>query len=45
MKLHDDVLSVVIEHQSAGRVDVRDVGAVITITTQPQGKTLTAGDA
>lgn len=41
---HDDVATWSIEASSAGQVDVRDVGAVITITTQPQGKTLTAGD-
>lgn len=42
---HDDVATWSIEASSAGQVDVRDVGAVITITTQPQNRTLTVGDA
>lgn len=42
---HDDVATWSIEASSAGQVDVRDVGAVITITTQPQSRTLTVGDA
>ncbi|EPJ4168857.1 phage tail tube protein [Citrobacter freundii] len=42
---HDDVATWSIEASSAGNVDVRDVGAVITITTQPQNRTLTVGDA
>ena len=33
-----------VEASSAGQVDVRDVGATITITTQPQNRTLTVGD-
>lgn len=41
---HDDVATWSIEASSAGQVDVRDVGAVITITTQPQNRTLTVGD-
>ncbi|HCD1474545.1 TPA: hypothetical protein NBH37_005048 [Enterobacter hormaechei] len=32
---HDDVATWSIEASSAGQVDVRDVGAVIAITTQP----------
>lgn len=42
---HDDVATWSIEASSAGSVDVRDVGAVITITAQPQNRTLTVGDA
>ncbi|RYA93135.1 immunoglobulin domain-containing protein, partial [Enterobacter cloacae complex sp. 742-ADZ3-9B] len=42
---HDDVATWSVEASSAGQVDVRDVGAVITITTQPQNRTLTVGDA
>lgn len=42
---HDDVATWSIEASSAGQVDVRDVGAVITINTQPQNRTLTVGDA
>ncbi|WP_080473070.1 immunoglobulin domain-containing protein, partial [Enterobacter hormaechei] len=42
---HDDVATWSIEASSAGQVDVRDVGAVITITAQPQNRTLTVGDA
>lgn len=42
---YDDVATWSIEASSAGQVDVRDVGAVITITTQPQNRTLTVGDA
>ena len=42
---HDDVATWSIEASSAGSVDVRDVGAVITITGQPQNRTLTVGDA
>ncbi|EGS2802321.1 hypothetical protein I8L19_002512 [Salmonella enterica] len=42
---HDDVATWSIEASSAGSVDVRDVGAVITITVQPQNRTLTVGDA
>ncbi len=41
---HDDVATWSIEASSAGQVDVRDVGAVITITTQPQNRTLAVGD-
>lgn len=41
---HDDVATWSIEAASAGKVDVRDVGAVITITTQPQSRTLSVGD-
>ncbi|WP_063259401.1 phage tail tube protein, partial [Enterobacter hormaechei] len=41
---HDDVATWSIEASSAGQVDVRDVGATITITTQPQNRTLTVGD-
>ncbi|HED1841696.1 TPA: immunoglobulin domain-containing protein [Citrobacter koseri] len=41
---HDDVATWSIEASSAGSVDVRDVGAVITITAQPQNRTLTVGD-
>lgn len=41
---HDDVATWSIEASSAGQVDVRDVGAVITITTQPQNRTLTVGN-
>ena len=40
---HDDVATWSIEASSAGQVDVRDVGAVITITTQPQNRTITTG--
>ncbi|NDJ59451.1 hypothetical protein GWD52_21190 [Enterobacteriaceae bacterium 4M9] len=40
---HDDVATWSIDASSAGRVDVRDVGAQITITTQPQGKSLATG--
>ena len=42
---HDDVATWSIEASSAGSVDVRDVGAAITITAQPQNRTLTVGDA
>lgn len=42
---HDDVATWSIEASSAGSVDVRDVGSVITITAQPQNRTLTVGDA
>lgn len=42
---HDDVATWSIEASSAGSVDVRDVGVVITITAQPQNRTLTVGDA
>ena len=41
---HDDVATWSVEASSAGQVDVRDVGATITITTQPQNRTLTVGD-
>ena len=42
---HDDVATWSLEASSAGLVDVRDVGAVINIATQPQNKTITAGSA
>jgi predicted secreted protein len=40
---HDDVATWSIEASSAGLVDVRDVGAVINITSQPQNRTITTG--
>ncbi|HDT1801367.1 TPA: immunoglobulin domain-containing protein [Enterobacter hormaechei subsp. xiangfangensis] len=40
---HDDVATWSIEASSAGQVDVRDVGAVINITSQPQNRTITTG--
>ncbi len=41
---HDDVATWSLEASSAGNVDVRDVGDLITITTQPQNRTLEEGD-
>ncbi|WP_409521065.1 phage tail tube protein [Pseudescherichia sp.] len=41
---HDDVATWSLEASSAGNIDVRDVGDTITITTQPQSRTLEEGD-
>ncbi|EBK1870995.1 hypothetical protein T022_001011 [Salmonella enterica subsp. enterica serovar Tennessee] len=40
---HDDVATWSLEASSAGLVDVRDVGEVITVTSQPVDKALTEG--
>jgi predicted secreted protein len=40
---HDDIATWSIEASSAGLVDVRDVGGEVFITTQPEGRALTAG--